>query len=52
VGGSNVTASGTTAGFQVDAGEAIPIDLFGGELPYGICASGQTSTAHVLESGV
>jgi hypothetical protein len=52
VGGSNVAASGANAGFQLDAGEAIPMDLFDGEVPYGICASGQTSTVHVLESGV
>jgi hypothetical protein len=52
VGGSDVTASGANAGFQLDAGEAIPMDLFDGEVPYGICASSQTSTVHVLESGV
>jgi hypothetical protein len=52
VGGSDVTATGPIAGYQLDAGEAIPMDLFDGEVPYGISANGQTSTVHVLESGV
>ena len=52
LGGSNVAATGGNTGYQLDAGEAIPIDLFDGETVHGICASAQTSTCDVLETGV
>jgi hypothetical protein len=48
IGDGSVT---TSTGFQLDAGEAIPADLFEGETPYGIVAS-STAVCHVLETGV
>lgn len=41
----------TTSGMQVDAGEAVPIDLASGDVLYGIVAAG-TETVHVLQQGV
>jgi hypothetical protein len=48
IGGSGVT---TATGFQLDPGEAIPVDLDDGEIPYGRVVSG-TPICHVLEVGV
>jgi hypothetical protein len=48
LGGANVS---TSTGFQLDSGEAVPLDLFSGEVVYGIVASG-TERCDVLETSV
>jgi hypothetical protein len=48
LGGSDVS---TSTGYRLDAGEAIPLDLFDTETIYGIVASG-TQTCDVLEVSV
>ncbi len=48
LGGSTVA---TTDGFELTAGSQVTVELAGGELLYGIVASGTQST-HVLRSGV
>lgn len=47
LGGSNVT---TANGFQLDAGESVPMDIRSGDALYGVVASG-TQTVHVLQVG-
>lgn len=47
LGASGVTSA---AGFQLDAGDAVSIDLGPGESLYGICGAGLTARADVLES--
>ena len=47
LGPSTVT---TANGFELAAGEAVSVDLRGGEILYGIVATG-TATVHVLRAG-
>lgn len=48
VGGPDVTAG---AGFELQAGAALPVDLPPGEILYAVAASG-TQSVHVLRTGV
>lgn len=49
VGGSGVT---TATGYELEPGDAIPVDLNDAEIPYGRCATSQSASCHVLEVGV
>ena len=53
LGDDTVTDSGATGGWEVPANTTLPnpIQMYGGEELYGVCAAGQSTTVHILRSG-